>query len=164
MYSGNTILPSPPPGPSPVGTQRSSHLPISNPSASPRPGWSRSPFQAQPSPHFQTPHLGAAAQRAIGGAACDTPVQTLAHHAGASTPAFPNMVHEAPLLTALTRLCLAPGKDGMVTASWRRGPTQSHPQRAGLRAFLDLRLPIRKLGKSCGNVWSRRNPSLHWLL
>lgn len=56
----------------------------------------------------QDPALGAAAQGAVGGAACDSPVQTLTHHAGAPTPALPDTVHEAPLLTALTRLRLAP--------------------------------------------------------
>lgn len=77
----------------------------------PKPGWSISPLQAPPSPHSQAPHLRTAAYRAIGRTACDTPVQTLTHRAGAPTPAFPNMVCEAPLFTALTRLCLAPGME-----------------------------------------------------
>lgn len=130
-----------------MGTQRSSHLPISNPSASPRPGWSRSPFQAQPSPHSQTPHLGAAAQRAIGGAACDTPVQTLAHRAGASTPAFPNVVHEAPLLTALTRLCLAPGKGDMGYSLLEEGAHSKPSPTCRAKGILRLETVDKKTGK-----------------
>lgn len=94
-----------------MGTQKSSHLSITDPHSFPKPGQSISPLQAPPSAHSQGPHLGTAAYRAIRRTACDTPVQTLTHRAGAPTPAFPDMVREAPLFTALTRLCLTPGME-----------------------------------------------------
>lgn len=56
------------------------------------------------------PHLGAAAQWAVGGAAHGAVVQTLADSAGALSPALPYAADPAPLLTALTRLRLAPGR------------------------------------------------------
>lgn len=68
---------------------------------------------------------------------CDTPVQTLTHRTGAPTPAFPDMVHDAPLFTGLTRLCVAPGKGDTVTAFWKE-LTQSYSPLAGLRVFPDL--------------------------
>lgn len=53
VHSGNTILPCPPPGSSPVGTCKSGHL--SSPGPLPKPGWSASPLQTQPSPHSLSP-------------------------------------------------------------------------------------------------------------
>lgn len=155
-----------------MGTYKSNHLSITDPHnqfpqallvhiTSPDSALSTFPGPALSTFPGPALYLGTAAYWAIGGAARDTLVQTLTHHAGAPTPEFPDMVHEAPLFTALTRLCLAPGKGDMVTA-----PGEGSSRKAtsallgGQRAFLGFWLSVIKLRKSWVNVWSRYNPTL----
>lgn len=121
--SGNRTPPLPPPEPSPADAR--ARLDMQNwPPAHPRPTPSAAahnsglytplpvpallPTRAPPGP----PHLGAAAQWAVGGAACRAVVQTLADPAGGCSPALTHAVDPAVLLTAFTGLCLAPGKRG----------------------------------------------------
>lgn len=151
------ILPFPPPGPSPVRTETSNPLSISDPLHPFPQAWLvyiTAPGSALGHPP-RPPYLGAAAQWAIGGAAYDTPVQTLTHRAGASTPAFPSTVHEAPLLTALTGLSLAPETE--TSYSLRERGAHSVPPATGWTKGL---LRLRTFSNKTGEILGKRSVTL----
>lgn len=76
-------------------------------------------------------------------------MQTLTHHAGASTPAFPNMVHKAPLLTSLTGLCLAPVMEASYSLL-EEGTHSVPPTTCWTKGILRLMTVSNKTGKILG--------------